>query len=51
MIYYDHEHEQWLDSQNPSFLVFMSAKDVTEPEISFDDFETFYHYYRSKDNK
>lgn len=52
MIYYDHHNEQWLDSQNKTFHVKMKPEgNIKEFEQSFHDFETFYHWYRGKDNK
>ena len=52
MIYYDHEHETWLDSQNPAFIVSMTPEcDPTELEREFDDFEDWYHWYRGDNQK
>jgi hypothetical protein len=47
MIYYDHEHETWLDSQNEAFKVSMTPEgDPKELEREFYDFEDWYHWYR-----
>jgi hypothetical protein len=52
MIYYDHYHEQWLDSQNKAFHVKMKPEgNIKEFKLSFHDFEDFYKWYRGKDNK
>lgn len=51
-IRYDHEKEMWLDSKNKAFKVSMTPEgDPAELEREFDDFETFYHWYRGSDNK
>jgi hypothetical protein len=50
-IFYNHEKETWLDSRNPAFKVSMTPEcDPEELEREFDDFETFYHWYRGHDN-
>jgi len=52
MIFYDHENEQWLDSQNEAFKVSMTPEgDPKELEREFYDFEDWYHWYRGSDNK